>query len=52
MWLDPKKFPFVDEWIQNFTQVPVVKETLPDLDKVVEHFKLLLSYKLASAPGK
>ena len=49
---DPEKFPFVDEWIQNFTQVPVVKETLPDPDKLVEHFKLLLSYKPASAAGK
>ncbi|EEF38416.1 probable glutathione S-transferase [Ricinus communis] len=49
---DPEKFPILDEWMHNFTQVPVIKETLPQQDDLIAHFKQLLSYKLASAAGK
>ncbi|EEF38414.1 glutathione s-transferase, putative [Ricinus communis] len=49
---DPENFPLLDEWMHNFTQVPIIQEALPQQDKLIAYFKQLLTYKLASAAGK
>ncbi|XP_008793318.2 glutathione transferase GST 23-like isoform X2 [Phoenix dactylifera] len=36
--LDPKKFPWFTSWIDNFLQVPAIKENLPPRDKTVAFF--------------
>ncbi|EEF38415.1 glutathione s-transferase, putative [Ricinus communis] len=49
---DPEEFPLLEKWIQNFTEVPVIREALPEHDKLVEFFKQFRSDILASAAGK
>lgn len=36
--LDPKKFPWFTSWIDNFLEVPVIKENLPPRDRTLEFF--------------
>ncbi|KAL1111208.1 hypothetical protein V6Z11_D02G043300, partial [Gossypium hirsutum] len=36
---EPYKFPRVSSWIQNFKSVPVIKDNLPDTDKIVAYLK-------------
>ncbi|MBA0753732.1 hypothetical protein Gogos_022060 [Gossypium gossypioides] len=36
---EPHKFPRVSSWIKNFKSVPVIKDNLPDTDKIVAHLK-------------
>ena len=33
--LDPKTFPRLHNWAQNFKQVPVIKENLPDRKRLL-----------------
>ncbi|XP_052483957.1 glutathione transferase GST 23 isoform X7 [Gossypium raimondii] len=50
-WLkvfEPHKFPRVSSWIQNFKSVPVIKDNLPDTDKIVAHLKRLKEMLLTS----
>jgi glutathione S-transferase len=43
------KFPSLHEWIENFMQLPAVKENLPDWDWIVSYFKSHREERLASA---
>ncbi|KAH8500129.1 hypothetical protein Peur_042033 [Populus x canadensis] len=43
------KFPRLHEWIENFKQLPAVKENLPDWDWIVSYFKSYREKRLASA---
>ncbi|XP_052882299.1 probable glutathione S-transferase [Gossypium arboreum] len=36
---EPHKFPQVSSWIQNFKSVPIIKDNLPDTDKIVAYLK-------------
>ncbi|TYH82274.1 hypothetical protein ES332_D02G048200v1 [Gossypium tomentosum] len=45
---EPHKFPRVSSWIQNFKSVPVIKDNLPDTDKIVAHLKRLKEMLLTS----
>ena len=31
--LEPSTLPRLSQWVQNFTEVPVIKETIPERDK-------------------
>ncbi|MBA0797548.1 hypothetical protein Gohar_008232 [Gossypium harknessii] len=36
---EPHKFPLVSSWIQIFKSVPVIKDNLPDIDKMLALLK-------------
>ncbi|MFQ6628204.1 hypothetical protein Gotur_007920 [Gossypium turneri] len=36
---EPHKFPRVSSWIQNFKSVPIIKDNLPNTDKIVAYLK-------------
>ncbi|EEF40788.1 probable glutathione S-transferase [Ricinus communis] len=46
---DPEKFPLIDKWMLNFVQIPVIKETLPQHDKLVKFLGKIRSTKIAFA---
>ncbi|KAI9196837.1 hypothetical protein LWI28_027439 [Acer negundo] len=46
--LEAHKFPRFHAWIQNFKQVPVINENLPDRDQMVLTFKRIRESLLAS----
>lgn len=37
--IEPNKFPRMHAWTQNFKQVPVIKENLPDYGKLLIHLE-------------
>lgn len=37
--IEEKKFPHLHAWIQNFKQVPLIKENLPDYEKLLVHLQ-------------
>lgn len=37
--IEPNKFPRLHAWTQNFKQVPVIKENLPDYEKLLIHLE-------------
>ncbi|CAI8601707.1 unnamed protein product [Vicia faba] len=37
--IEEKKFPYLHAWIQNFKQVPLIKENLPDYEKLLVHLQ-------------
>ncbi|MED6188614.1 hypothetical protein PIB30_087545 [Stylosanthes scabra] len=37
--IDPSRFPRLHAWTQNFKQVPVIKENLPDYEKLLVHLQ-------------
>ncbi|KAK7357937.1 hypothetical protein VNO80_17234 [Phaseolus coccineus] len=37
--IEPNKFPLLHAWTQNFKQVPVIKENLPDYGKLLIHLQ-------------
>ncbi|MBA0614869.1 hypothetical protein Godav_015105, partial [Gossypium davidsonii] len=39
--LDASKFPRLQRWINNFKQVPIIKENLPDYQEMFAYFKAL-----------
>ncbi|KAL1181253.1 hypothetical protein V6Z11_A02G036000 [Gossypium hirsutum] len=45
---EPHKFPLVSLWIQNFKSIPVIKENLPDADKMFALLKHGREMMLAS----
>jgi len=47
--LDSQKFPNIAAWIENFLQVPVIKENLPPRDKTVEFFRSYREVHLAAS---
>ncbi|KAF9610778.1 hypothetical protein IFM89_024634 [Coptis chinensis] len=38
--MEPQEFPRLQAWIKNFKEVPVIKENLPDHEKMVPMYKL------------
>jgi len=42
--LDAEKFPFLDEWGENFVRIPLIKECLPPKEHLVNYLKATLSY--------
>nr|DAD20138.1 TPA_asm: hypothetical protein HUJ06_021601 [Nelumbo nucifera] len=47
--LEAQSFPRLYEWTQNFKEVPVIKDNLPDPEKMLVFFKRLREKFLASA---
>ncbi|KAA3485491.1 putative glutathione S-transferase [Gossypium australe] len=45
---EPHKFPRVSSWIQNFKSIPIIKENLPDVDKMYAFSKHGREMMLAS----
>lgn len=37
--LQPNTLPRLHAWANNFKQIPVIKDSLPDYDKTLAHFK-------------
>ncbi|XP_030506846.2 probable glutathione S-transferase [Cannabis sativa] len=37
--LDPKNLPRLHTWVQNFKQLPIIKDTLPHCNKLLTHMK-------------
>ena len=35
--LEPSTLPRLSQWVQNFTEVPVIKETIPERDKLLAY---------------
>ncbi|KAG4129041.1 hypothetical protein ERO13_D09G053100v2 [Gossypium hirsutum] len=46
--LDASKFPRLQRWINNFKQVPIIKENLPDYQEMFAYFKALREMLLSS----
>ena len=46
--LEPHKFPRLNRWIENFKQVPVIKENLPDRGSTFAYLKRRREILLAS----
>ncbi|KAK6255081.1 hypothetical protein SCA6_016386 [Theobroma cacao] len=46
--VEPHKFPRLNQWIENFKQVPVIKENLPDRDATFAYLKCRREMLLAS----
>ncbi|KAL7204100.1 hypothetical protein ACSBR2_017213 [Camellia fascicularis] len=49
--LDEEKFPLLSAWMQNFSDVPVIKENWPPRDKLVIKFQATREKYLAAAAG-
>ncbi|XP_050222000.1 probable glutathione S-transferase [Mercurialis annua] len=47
--LDLEKFPNLEAWIQNVLHLPIVKETMPPHDKLIQYFAKIRQFALASA---
>ncbi|KAL1111187.1 hypothetical protein V6Z11_D02G041400 [Gossypium hirsutum] len=45
---EPHKFPRLNSWIQNLKSVPVIKDNLPDTDKMLALLKRWREMLLAS----
>ena len=37
--IEPNTFPGLYAWVQNFKQVPVIKDNLPDCERLLAYFK-------------
>lgn len=46
--LEASKFPRLQRWINNFKQVPIIKENLPDYQEMFAYFKALREMLLSS----
>ncbi|KAK9270666.1 hypothetical protein L1049_026248 [Liquidambar formosana] len=49
---DSSKYPFIGKWMENFAELPMVKENLPARDKLVLYFHKIRQFGLASAAKK
>lgn len=49
---DEEKFPLISAWKENFSQVPVIKESWPDNEKLIIKFKAMLEVHLTAAAAK
>ncbi|RDX73629.1 hypothetical protein CR513_46731 [Mucuna pruriens] len=47
--LEDEKFPYLYSWYNNFKDIPVIKENLPDQDELVDFFKFYREKLLASS---
>ncbi|XP_043696299.1 probable glutathione S-transferase [Telopea speciosissima] len=50
--IEPHSFPRLHAWIQNFKQVPLIRDNLPDRDQIFLIFKRLREMLLASPPSQ
>ncbi|KAJ4721423.1 putative Glutathione s-transferase [Melia azedarach] len=50
--VDQEKFPLLSAWMTEFTEVPIIKESLPPRDKLLARFRERLEPHLAAAPPK
>lgn len=46
---EPKKFPRLHTWTENFEKVPILKENLPNREEMVVYLKLYRERVVASA---
>ncbi|KAL6954500.1 glutathione transferase [Sarracenia purpurea var. burkii] len=42
--MDAEEFPFLHAWAHNFVRIPPIQECSPPREKLVAHFRALLSY--------
>ncbi|XP_031264149.1 glutathione transferase GST 23-like [Pistacia vera] len=42
--VDGEKLPLLNEWCHNFIQIPLIKESLPPREKLVNHFTASVGY--------
>ncbi|OMO59025.1 hypothetical protein COLO4_34331 [Corchorus olitorius] len=50
--LEPKSLPRLCQWAENFMQVAVIKENVPDHDKLLAYIKGMRNKMLAAQPNK
>ncbi|XP_059649046.1 probable glutathione S-transferase [Cornus florida] len=50
--VDSEKFPLIFAWMQNFSDVPVIKENWPSQDKLVTKYQIMRETHLAEAAPK
>ncbi|KAK6255060.1 hypothetical protein SCA6_016365 [Theobroma cacao] len=50
--LEPNTFPRLYEWAQNFMEVAVIKETIPDRDKLLAHMRGVREKRVAEQFNK
>lgn len=48
--LEAHKFPKFHEWIENFKQVPLIKENLPDYHNLLDYLKGIKGRAIAASP--
>lgn len=49
--LEPTTLPRLHAWAENFKQVPVIKDNLPDYTKLLAHLKSVRDLIIASRPS-
>lgn len=42
--LDPEKFPSLHQWAENFKQIPIINECMPQQETLVNYFQVGLNY--------
>nr|QMS43722.1 glutathione S-transferase [Betula platyphylla] len=42
--LDAERFPFLHEWARNFMEIPLIRESIPPRDKLLDYFHASISY--------
>lgn len=46
--MDSDKFPAIEAWKMNFLQVPIIRDNLPDHDKMIDSFRIIRQSMKAS----
>lgn len=49
---DPIKYPSLAKWMEDFLELPVIKESLPDKDKLLAYVHKIRIYMLTLAAAK
>lgn len=50
--LDPEKFPSLHQWAENFKQIPIINECMPQQETLVNYFQVGLNYLRSLAANK
>ncbi|KAM3232652.1 glutathione transferase GST 23 isoform X1 [Capsicum annuum] len=50
--LDPEKFPSLHQWTENFKQIPIIQESMPPQESLVNYFQGGLNYVRSLAANK
>ncbi|XP_071720218.1 probable glutathione S-transferase [Rutidosis leptorrhynchoides] len=50
--VDKQRFPLISAWKENFCNIPVIKESWPDREKLITRFRLRREHFISSAEGK
>ncbi|TMX00020.1 hypothetical protein EJD97_001537 [Solanum chilense] len=50
--LDPEKFPSLHQWAENFKQIPIINECMPQQETLVNYFQGGLNYLRSLAANK